>query len=202
MHFKKNLLLVLILLSIANFSCVDKATSTTSPKSTDEIIETDAGPFKKYFHKKGKYSLLVPIDWKINKKKQDGCAFISKRENDTDSFKEFLDIYVKEGRYIKNTAGVMEAENLSSAVWLERHFEVLRYGDPSIVVKESGSLMINGERAFFRSFIKEKDNVTYETVIYLLSSNNKAYIITLILDETKKTFYEPKFSEMIRSLKF
>lgn len=168
----------------------------------NESEQTKYGTFKRYHHKKGSYSLLVPEDWKINKKKKAGCAFVSPNENESDNFQEFFDIYIKSGRFIKNEKGEMEAENLSSKDWLMNHFEVLKYDLPALKIEEQGTILINDKEAAYLSFLKKKKGVSYKTTVYLLSTNNKAYIITSIIDVSKQPFYKPRISKMIKSLKF
>jgi len=203
MHFKKNQLFLLFIIVITCLiACQSTEKEIKNQEDSPSVVQTKLGPFKKYYHKKGKYSLLVPEQWQIAKKKREGCGFISNKENSGDSFKEFLEIYVKAGRYVKDKNGDMVDENLSSEDWLQQHFEILKYGDPSLKVNERGTTIINGKNAPFLTFLKIEDNISYETAIYLLSENNKAHIITTISESTKKTFYDPRFKEMIGSLKF
>lgn len=202
MHLKKNQLFSLfILIALCFSSCKSDSNSEKIQKKPEKVFETNLGTFKKYTHKKGKYSLLVPENWKVDKKKKEGCGFISAKENPSDSFKEFLDIYVKAGGFVKNQEGEMVAENLTSEEWLLKHFEVLMYSNPSFDINDRGNIEIGASKVPFITFLKEKDDITYETAIYLLAKDNRAYIITTILDLTKKTFYEPRFKEMIKSLR-
>jgi len=202
MHFRFYSTFILsISFLVLIFSCNSEDNSSSLAEKDKSLVSSKYGHFKRYHHKKGKYNLLVPEGWKIDKKKKEGCAFISTKENSTDRFKEFLDVYIKEGKFIQGDDGMI-AENLSSEDWLDNHINVLRDSDKSIEISSSGLVSLNGNKAPYKSFLKEKNGITYETTVYLLSQDNRAYIVTSILDISKKTFYAPRFRKMIESINF
>lgn len=191
----------LIALFLTFNACQSDTKQTSNEEITLETVKTKLGTFKEYYHKKGKYSLLVPEEWKIDKKKKEGCSFISNRENASDNFKEFLDIYIKNGNFVKDDKGNLKPENLSSKEWLNAHFDILSQSDNTIEINDEGILKVNEDVAAYKSFNKSSKGRTYQTTVYLISKDNKAYILTTIVDNSKNTFYAPRFKIMIESLK-